>query len=73
VRRGWLDESSYGQAARKAWIALVSYLNENCDIRNVCAGTNKKNDKQYYYERPRNTGDFHGQAPMLWCASAFFE
>lgn len=73
VKQGWLDAKVYGPAARKAWIALVSYINENNDIRNVCIGTNKKDDKQYYYDRKRNIGDFHGQAPVLWCATALLE
>lgn len=73
VKFGWLDRAKYAPAARKAWISLVSYLNEIYDIRNVCVGTNKKNDKQYYFDRPRNIGDFHGQAPMLWCATALIE
>ena len=25
---------------------------------------------QYYLDRPRNVGDLHGQAPVLWTASA---
>jgi unsaturated rhamnogalacturonyl hydrolase len=48
----------------------VSYLDENADLKNVCEGTNKKNDLAYYLNRGRNTGDLHGQAPLLWCASA---
>jgi hypothetical protein len=36
----------------------------------VCEGTNKKNDLQYYLIRQRRTGDFHGQAPVLWAAAA---
>jgi len=36
-------------------------------------GTNKKNSKQYYYDRPRRTGDYHGQGPYLWCAAALME
>ena len=31
------------------------------------------NDKQYYYDRPRITGDYHGQAPYLWCVTALME
>ena len=30
----------------------------------------KKNDLEYYYDRPRIIGDYHGQAPMLWCTYA---
>lgn len=70
VKNGWLDETAYGPAARKAWLALITYLDENTDVREVCEGTNKKNDKQYYLDRRRVTGDLHGQAPILWCASA---
>jgi unsaturated rhamnogalacturonyl hydrolase len=71
VRNGWLDTKEYAPAARKAWLRLITYLNENGDVREVCEGTNKKNDLQYYLDRKRNVGDFHGQAPILWCASAF--
>jgi rhamnogalacturonyl hydrolase YesR len=70
VKNGWLDEKTYGPVARKGWLGLVKYLNPDANIREVCAGTNKKNDLQYYLDRPRNVGDLHGQAPVLWCASA---
>ena len=70
VKNGWLDESTYGPAARKAWIGLSGYINDNADVREVCEGTNKKNDRQYYLDRKRNVGDMHGQAPVLWCATA---
>ncbi|HEX6428196.1 MAG TPA: glycoside hydrolase family 88 protein [Niastella sp.] len=70
VKNGWLDAATYGPAARKGWLGLVSYINENADVREVCEGTNKKNDRQYYIDRKRNIGDLHGQAPILWCATA---
>jgi rhamnogalacturonyl hydrolase YesR len=70
VKNGWLDAQAYGPAARKAWLALVTYMDENGDIREVCEGTNKKADRQYYLDRKRVTGDLHGQAPMVWCAAA---
>ena len=73
VKQGWLKAKEYGPAARKAWMALVPYINEKNDVREVCVGTNKKNSKQYYYDRPRHTGDYHGQAPYLWCTVALLE
>lgn len=73
VKKGWLDKQRYAPAARKAWLGLISYLDVNGDIRNVCEGTNKKNDRQYYLDRKRNTGDLHGQAPLLWCAFALLK
>jgi len=70
VRNGWLDEHTYGPAARKAWLGLVKYIDADANISNVCAGTNKGTTVQYYLDRPRNVGDLHGQAPVLWTASA---
>jgi unsaturated rhamnogalacturonyl hydrolase len=70
VKNGWLDKKTYAPAARKAWLALTTYIEPNGDIRNVCEGTGKKNDLNYYLTRARNTGDLHGQAPILWSASA---
>lgn len=70
VKNGWLDGPTYGPAARKAWLALVDQLDENANLKEVCVGTNKGFDEPYYIARPRTAGDFHGQAPVLWCASA---
>jgi rhamnogalacturonyl hydrolase YesR len=70
VKHGWLDAATYTPAARRAWIALVGYLNENGEVREVCVGTGAGHDMQYYLDRPRSVGDLHGQAPILWTASA---
>jgi len=70
VRRGWLAPDVFEPAARRAWIALVGYVDQNGDMTNVCEGTDKKNDVAYYLARKRRTGDFHGQAPLLWAATA---
>lgn len=79
VKRGWLDATSYGPAARKAWLGLVTYLDSAANIRETVVGTNKasnevgpdlKVQKQFYFDRPRRTGDLHGQSPMLWTAAA---
>ncbi len=70
VKNGWLEEKTYGPAARKAWLALVGFLDENANLREVCVGTNKGFDEPYYLARPRTAGDLHGQSPMLWTASA---
>jgi rhamnogalacturonyl hydrolase YesR len=73
VKRGWLDSETYGPAARHAWIALAGYVDQNADVTNVCEGTDKKNDLSYYLARKRRTGDFHGQAPLLWAATALLQ
>ncbi len=70
VKQGWLDKKSYGAAARKGWLALLGYINSNDELTEVCEGTNIKNDHDYYLQRKRIVGDLHGQAPVLWCATA---
>jgi hypothetical protein len=51
-------------------LCLISYIDANDDIHEVCEGTAKRNDLQYYFNRKRNTGDLYGQAPILWCTTA---
>lgn len=70
VKSGWLDAETHGMAARKAWLALVSRLDADANLREVCIGTDKGFDEAFYLNRPRTAGDLHGQAPMLWTASA---
>lgn len=70
VKNGWLDARTFGPAARKAWLGLVKYIDAEGNVSNVCAGTNKGTTVEYYLARPRNVGDLHGQAPVLWTASA---
>ena len=48
----------------------IYYIDDKNDLTEVCIGTGKKNSKQYYMDRPRIAGDYHGQAPILWCAYA---
>lgn len=73
IKNGWLDAKEYTPIARKAWIALAGYINKEGDIANVCEGTNRKNDYQYYLDRKQKIGDMHGQAPVLWCVYALLK
>jgi unsaturated rhamnogalacturonyl hydrolase len=70
VKKGWLEPAIYGPVARRAWIAVVGYIDQDQNVTSVCEGTNKAHDAEYYLARKRRTGDFHGQAPILWAASA---
>ena len=73
VKSGWLDAVDYAPGVKKGWLALVDYLDENGDLKEVCVGTNKENSREYYYNRKRRIGDYHGQAPMVWSAYAFLK
>ena len=79
VKRGWLEPDTYGPAARKAWLGLVPYVDSAANIRETVVGTNKASNevgldldvqKKFYFDRPRRTGDLHGQSPMMWTAAA---
>ena len=79
VREGWLDAKTYGPAARRAWLGLVKHVDAEANVTEVCVGTNKafqevgpdlEKQLQFYLARPRKTGDLHGQAPVLWAATA---
>lgn len=68
-----LADIEYEAAVVKAWNALASYVNEKGKTRNVCIGTNAKNSEWHYLKRLRKTGDFHGQAAVLWATGAMAE
>ena len=81
VRSGWLDADAYGPAARAAWLALTARLTPHGELREISMWAYKPashpegpdyagDEENYYFQRPRLTGDGHGQAPMLWTAAA---
>lgn len=73
VKNNWLNNKSYGIAVQKGWLALTSYLNEEDELTEVCGGTNIGDNRSHYMNRPRVVGDLHGQAPLLWCATALLD
>jgi unsaturated rhamnogalacturonyl hydrolase len=73
VKKGILPQKEFKTAYRKAWLALTSYINLEGRIGNVCVGTGQSSEADYYLERPVVTGDFHGQAPVLWLAGCLLE
>ncbi len=70
VKNGWLDKRVYGVAVRKGWLTLISYINQDDELTEICEGTNISNNRDHYMTRKRVVGDLHGQAPVLWCATA---
>lgn len=72
VDHGWLPKEKYQSVIEKGWEALASYVNEKGEAMNVCIGTNAKNNKKHYLNRMKTDGNFHGQAAVLWAATAMF-
>lgn len=69
VNGGALPAQPYGDAARRAWSALTAHVDAQGLLAEVCVGTGQSRDVQYYLDRPRVTGDLHGQAALLWLAA----
>jgi unsaturated rhamnogalacturonyl hydrolase len=70
AKNGWLQDPAYAEGARKGWIGLQAYIDEQGLVDKVCVGTGQQNNRQFYLDRPTQKGDFHGQAPVQWCAVA---
>ena len=70
VREGWLDARDYKEPAKKAWIALSGHIDGEGNVTDACVGTNKGYSVEYYLDRQKVTGDYHGQAAYVWAAWA---
>lgn len=73
VKHGWLDAAAYAPAVKRAYSALCDRMDACGNIADVCTGTNKRNDHDYYLARNRVNGDPHGLAPMLWLISSMID
>ena len=69
IRMGWLSESEYLPVVEQGISALAGYVNSNGEVSNICIGTGEGSNEQFYLDRPRSKGDYHGQAAVLWAAT----
>jgi rhamnogalacturonyl hydrolase YesR len=73
VKKGWLKDEEYAQAARKGWLAVNKFIDRDGNVDRVCVGTGQTNSLEFYLTRPTEKGNPHGQAPVLWCAVALLK
>jgi unsaturated rhamnogalacturonyl hydrolase len=71
IKNGWLD-GSYRTTAVKGFNALLRKVQDG-QLSDICVGTGARNSYDYYLDRPRKTGDLHGQGAFLWAATAMLE
>jgi hypothetical protein len=64
-----LDDKIYGPAACKAWLGLVGLLDDGANLREICIGTNKGFDEEFYMSRP-GTDAMDGQRADLLARAA---
>jgi rhamnogalacturonyl hydrolase YesR len=70
VREGWLPEEPYKEAALDGWAALANYVDSQGRALQVCTGTGASSDVQFYFDRPREIGNTHAEAGIIWAATA---
>ena len=71
---GILPKEEYLPVIEKAWRALsTNFVNEKGEVIDVCMWTNAKSRENYYHRRPKITGDYHGQAAVLWASTAMLK
>lgn len=73
VNSGWIDAGRFSKAASRAYSAIVARMDRFGNVADVCEGTGKKDDRQYYLSRGRVNGDPHGQAALLWLCGAMMD
>jgi rhamnogalacturonyl hydrolase YesR len=78
ARRDWLGVDTAEDAACRAWLATCAFLDDGARLRDVCVGAGHAShvvgpdpdaQRRYYLGLGRETGDLHGQAPLLWAAA----
>jgi rhamnogalacturonyl hydrolase YesR len=70
VEQGWLPPEPYRNAAERAWLALTGYVDDDGRVSEVSHGTCSSQLKKYLCTERYPVGDFHGQAALLWAATA---
>lgn len=70
VKQGWLPEVPYKKAALDGWAALANYVDSQGRALQVCTGTGEGTNVQYYFDRPREIGNTHAEAAVIWAATA---
>jgi rhamnogalacturonyl hydrolase YesR len=73
VASDWLPQKTYGMATERGMKALASYVDDQGRLENVCIGTSLGETIEFYLDRPRKTGDAHGQAGLLWAIASMIE
>jgi unsaturated rhamnogalacturonyl hydrolase len=69
VREGWLPEVPYKKAALDGWAALANFVDSQGRALQVCTGTGE-GTLQFYFDRPRDIGNTHAEAAVIWAATA---
>ena len=76
IKNAWLTDAKYVTAARNGWIALGNKTSSSGMLDRVCPGTGQAaagdlaSQQKFYMDITLGSNDQHGQAPLLWAATA---
>jgi rhamnogalacturonyl hydrolase YesR len=66
VRYGWLDRKKFIPIVLKGWEAVVSEIEDDGTVHNICVGTMCSEDIDYYINRPFYDNDTHGSFAVIF-------
>jgi rhamnogalacturonyl hydrolase YesR len=72
VDEGWLN-TSFVKYGNLGWKGLLTKVNENYQIKDVCPPTDMSEDVDYYLKRERVLHDQHGIGPFLLAGATFLK
>jgi unsaturated rhamnogalacturonyl hydrolase len=65
VNEGWIDKR-YTSIATTGWEALKKYkITADGQLKDICVGTEIRNDLVYYYQRPVGVNEKHGLGALI--------
>jgi len=64
VNRGWLDQD-FSYVADMGWQGILSNIDENGNVKNICVGTGIMPALSFYYKRPVESNIPMGEGPVL--------
>lgn len=64
VNLGWIDKS-YLSIAKNGWTGLLTKIQPDGQVQDICIGTGISNDIRFYYDRPVKLNDIHGLGAVL--------
>ncbi len=74
MKNGWLDAATFNGPTKKSWTTLcTNFLDADANVKEVCIGTGRGTNEDFYLKRPRSLGDLHGQAAAVWAAWAMLD
>ena len=64
VNKGWIDQR-YLSIAKNGWQGLLTKIQPDGQVQDICVGTGINEDIKFYYTRPAKLNDIHGLGAVL--------